>query len=278
MITLDVCLEPLFTNLPTEERIARIAACGFQSVELWLHDGAFDGRAFDWARPRDPRALRQACEAAGVTLNNVVVNPPDDGTVGGTPVLPETHGRYLERVEEVIVFAKAAGCRKAITCTGNSQPGMSRTAMRDALERALGTAADLARQHDFVLLLEPLNVHVDHAGYFLDSSTEGAEVVRAVGSPHLRLLYDVYHMQIMEGNVVSHVRASRDVIGHYHSAAVPGRGEHDRGELDYPFILRAVAETGYEGSFGLEYFPAIEDHTASLQRVRAYLTQSGVCE
>lgn len=277
MLTLDVCLEPLFTREPTEERIARIGACGYKSVELWLHDATFDGRGFDFGAPRDPMAIRQACDAAGMTLNNVVVNPPDDGSIGGAPVLAATRAKYLERVEATIAFARAAGCSKAITCAGDEQAGMSWAAMRAAIEEALGAAAQIAERRDFTLLLEPLNTRVDHVGYSLSSSTAAAEMVRAIGSPYLRLLYDVYHMQTMEGDVVAHVRATKDVIGHYHSAAVPGRAEHDRGELNYPFILQAVAETGYQGAFGLEYFPADRDHAASLRRVRAYLMQSGVC-
>jgi hydroxypyruvate isomerase len=277
MITLDVCIEPLFTDLPAEERIARVAKHGYKSVEFWLHDAGFDGKGFT-DTPRDPAAIRQACEAAGVTLNNIVVNPPDDGSIGGAPVIAATHAKYLERVEAAIAFAQAAGCGKAITCAGDEQPGMSREAMRDTVTGALADAAKIAEKRGFTLLLEPLNTRVDHKGYCMSSSQEAAEMVRTINNPHLRLLFDVYHMQIMEGDVVSHILASRDVIGHYHSAAVPGRGEHDRGELNYPFILEAIDGTGYKGAFGLEYFPTVADHDTSLRRVRDYLTASGVCE
>jgi hydroxypyruvate isomerase len=120
-------------------------------------------------------------------------------------------------------------------------------------------------------LLEPLNTHVDHAGYYLDSSVEGAELVRAINSPHLRLLYDVYHMQIMEGNVIANIEKNLDLIGHFHSAGVPGRGELFMGELNYPQILQRIAARGYKGRFGLEYFPKMKDNLASLKQVRAYL-------
>jgi len=254
MMTLDVCVEPLFTNLSTEERIARIAGCGYKSVEFWLHDAEFDGKDFDFGKPRDPKAIRRACQAAGVTLNNIVVNPPDDGSIGGAPILRDSLAKYLERVEAAIAFAQAAGCNRAITCAGDAQAGMTREAMRTNVEKALGEAARIAERNSFVLLLEPLNTYVDHAGYYLDTSVEGAEIVRDINSPHLRLLFDVYHMQIMEGNIISNIRQEHDVIGHYHSAAPPGRCEHDTGELDYPNILRAIANTG-----------------------RTYLAGSGVC-
>jgi len=112
---------------------------------------------------------------------------------------------------------------------------------------------------------------VDHPGYYLDSSSEGAQIVRAIGSPSLKLLYDVYHMQIMEGNIIASIRRHADVIGHFHSAGVPGRHEHFETELNYPAILKAIEETGYEGCFGLEYQPAMQDHLDSLVRVREYL-------
>ena len=106
--------------------------------------------------------------------------------------------------------------------------------MRANLENALGCAAEIAARHDFVLLLEPLNVTVDHHGYYLSSAPLGADIVRAVGSPHLRLLFDIYHMQIMAGNLISTIRKLHDVIGHYHAAGVPGRAELFGTEINYP--------------------------------------------
>lgn len=185
-----------------------------------------------------------------------------------------THTRYLERVAECMAFGKAIGCAKAITCAGNVQPGLSWSQMRSTIEKALGDAAALAERHHFTLLLEPLNTHVDHEGYCLTSSDMGADIVRAVNSPALKLLFDVYHMQIMEGNVIAHIRRNMDVIGHFHSAGVPGRGEPYQGELNYPGILQAIEEAGYDGSFGLEYFPALADHAKSLRSVREYLMQA----
>lgn len=267
---LDVCLEMVFTDLPTEERITRIGQAGYTAVEFWFHDATFDGNGCPPGTGKDADAVRQACQQAGVELNNVVVNAPD-GSFGGSPVDSRDLQKYLERTEEVIAFAKRAGCSKAITCTGNLVPGLERPAMRANLEKALAAAAEIAQKHAFTLLLEPLNTHVDHPGYYLDSSHEGAEIVRAIGSPSLRLLFDVYHMQIMEGNIISNIRSHLDVIGHFHSAGVPGRHEHFGTELNYPAILRAIEEAGYTGCFGLEYAPEMLDHSESLVRVREYL-------
>ncbi|HIJ73620.1 MAG TPA: TIM barrel protein [Candidatus Hydrogenedentes bacterium] len=273
MVKLDVCLEGVFTDSPTEERISKIAACGYGVVEFWFHDAAYDGQDCDRAQPRDAASLRRTCEQAGVTVNNVVVNSPD-GSFGGAPVLADDHTKCLERLEEVIEFANQIGCTKAITCSGNVAEHLSRSDMRGNLERALGDAAAIAEKKGFTLFLEPLNTHVDHPGYYLASSQEGAEVVRAINSPHLRLLFDVYHMQIMEGNIIATIEQNIEVIGHFHSAGVPGRGEHFDCELNYPEILRRITALGYDGCFGLEYFPAMEDHAASLKLVREYLEQT----
>jgi len=277
MITLDVCIEPLFPELPTEERIERAAAAGYKAIECWVHDATHGVNGFDFGQPRDPKAVRQACESVGVTLSNLVVNPPDDGSIGGAPILRDTHARYLERVEAAIAWGKAAGCTRAITCAGDTQSNLSAAQMRDNVERALGQAAEIAAREEFTLLLEPLNSRVDHIGYWLDSSELGAEIVRNVASPHLRLLFDTYHMQIMHGDIIEHIRQQRDVIGHFHSAAVPGRGEHNTGELNYSAILKAIAATSYDGFFGLEYFPGMADHNASLETVRSHLMEAGVC-
>jgi hydroxypyruvate isomerase len=270
MIEIDVCLEAVFTGLPTEKRIEKIARAGYRCAEFWFHDATFDGKECSRKQPKNAALLAAACKRHGVTINNMVVNAPD-GSFGGAPVKAADRNQYLERLEEVIEFAAAVGCRKAITCSGNLQPGLSRARMRANLEKALGEAVAIARKKSFTLLLEPLNTHVDHPGYYLGSSVEGAELVRAINSPSLRLLYDVYHMQIMEGNVIANIEKNLDIIGHFHSAGVPGRGELFMGELNYPQILQRIAAKGYKGRFGLEYFPKMKDNLASLKKVRAYL-------
>jgi hydroxypyruvate isomerase len=143
--------------------------------------------------------------------------------------------------------------------------------MRRNVEQTLAQAAALAAKHNFVLFLECLNTRTDHFNYFLDSSAEGATIVRAINSPNLRLLYDVYHMQIMEGSVISTIEENLDVIGHFHSAGVPGRHELMDGELNYRDIVRRIEAAGYTGAFGLEYTPAIADHARSLRQTRQYL-------
>ena len=270
MLTLGVCLETVFTDLPFEERIERIAEAGYDCVEFWHPEGTWDGQTVNMQMAKAPAAIREACRKSGVTLNDFAMHGWD-GSIGGCPVKATDRGTYLDQVRRMIEFAQEAGCSKGITLSGTVDPSLSRTQMRTNLEAALAEAAGMASEHDFTLLLEPLNTVVDHPGYYLDSFAEGVEVVRSVGSPRLRLLYDVYHMQIMEGNVISTIEENIEWIGHFHAAGVPGRGEPFQGELDYPSILERIEQTGYEGTFGLEYFPQISDHMESLRQTLAYL-------
>jgi hydroxypyruvate isomerase len=268
---LSVCLETVFTDLPVPERIARIAEAGFDCVEFWHPEATFDGQKlrFDWAK--QPAELCQACRQHGVSINDFALHAWD-GSIGGSPVKPADHDAYLAQIRKMIAFARTIGCTNGITLSGTVDPALSRSQMRANLERALADAVEIARAAKFTLLLEPLNTLVDHPGYYLDSAAEAAEIVRSIGSPHLKLLYDVYHMQIMEGNVIATIEQNIDIIGHFHSAGVPGRAELFDTELNYPAILRRIESLGYQGCFGLEYFPRLMDHKASLEQIRSYLT------
>jgi hydroxypyruvate isomerase len=266
---LCVCLEMVFTDLAYTERIEKIAEAGYDLAEFWFHDWTA-GDTPDLSGAKDTVAIRQACDRAGIGINNMVVNGPT-GSPGGAPVDSRDLGKYLDRLDEVIAFAKSIGVNKAITCSGNMVDGLTRSQMRANLEKALGEAATIAAANDFTLLLEPLNTLVDHAGYYLDSAKEAIEIVRAVNNPALKLVYDIYHMQIMEGNILSTITGNIDIIGHFHSAGVPGRHDLTRGELNYKDIVKCIRATGYSGAFGLEYSPAGDDHMASLREIREYL-------
>lgn len=267
----DVCLEMVFTDLSTEERILKIAEAGFDTVEFWFHDATFDGRTCTSDLAKDPSAIREACRNSGVAINNMVVNAPD-GSFGGAPVDANDFSKYIERLHEVIEYAESIDCRTAITCTGDLVEGVSRSEMRGNVERAFSEAARVAEKSGFSLIVEPLNTRVDHAGYYLDSSLEATEIVRKIGSPNFKLLYDIYHMRIMGADVVDDIEKSIDVIGHFHAAGVPGRHELNTGELDYVHVIQAIEALGYAGAFGLEYAPSLKDDAASLASMRSFLS------
>ncbi|MDR2370193.1 MAG: TIM barrel protein [Treponema sp.] len=130
--------------------------------------------------------------------------------------------------------------------------------------------AESAEKYGVQAGLEPLNSLVEHRGHFLDSSGVGFEIIKCVDSSMIRLVYDIYHMQIMEGNIISNMTKNLELIGHIHSAGCPGRHEHFLGENDYPNILRALDSAGYDHYVGSEYFPSYDDRK-STRDVLSYL-------
>ena len=261
MITIDVCMETVFADVPYLERPARIAKTGFKAIEAWFPE--------QHLADADLPKLRKACEAAGLKLNNIVTNSPD-GSIGASLTNPADRAKYLERIAYSLKCCRELDVSMMITCTGNVQPTLTSRVQRASIIDGLKAAGDLAAKASVTLVLEPLNSLVDHHGYFLDNAYEAADIVRAVGRPNVGLLFDCYHMQIMGGNLIQAIRDNIDVIKHFHSAGVPGRHELDDGEINYPRILDVSAATGYQGCFGLEYFPEKESAT-SLDNMRRLL-------
>lgn len=271
MTKIDVCLETVFTSLPVEERLKRVAQVGYTAVELWHNECTWNG--VDLTGPaKDVKRLKAALDKYGLVVNNMVLNAWD-ATLGGSLVNPENQKLYLKNLDDVINFARSIGCNKLITCTGKKIPGKSYKKQRESIISTLSEAVKIAEKEDFTLLLEPLNTYVDHPGYFLDSTKEGTKIIREINRPNIRLLYDIYHMQIMEGNVISTIEQNIDIIGHFHAAGVPGRHELYLGELNYPNIIKRVKELGYEGYFGLEYFPSM-DSKESLKTIKELLEKN----
>lgn len=258
---LGLCIEMVFTKDPVAERMRKAARAGFRNVEMWLVDGSWKA---------GPDELAAAAKAAGVRVTNTVIGSPD-GSVGGGLTDPARRGQWLQRTRMTLDFNKRAGIDASILCTGNVVPGQDERTTRASVLAGLKETARLAEQAGVTLLLEPLNTTYDHAGYWLASSDEGAALCREVGSERLRLLFDCYHMQIMEGDLARHIERNLDVIGHFHSAGVPGRHELHQGEVNYPFLLSTLERLGYRGVFGLEYAPSIEDERSlseTLKRLR----------
>ncbi len=255
-----LCIEMALTNLSFEQRIERAAALGFKCVEMWFVDVSYQGTASDLAR---------TAEQCGITITNTVIGAPD-GSIGGGLTDPSKRAQWLERAVMTLAFNAEAKIPATIVCTGNTIPGMSQKAMEDSVLEGLKRTVELADKADVTLLLEPLNDRYDHPDYWLTSSNHGAELCRAIDSKRLRLLFDCYHMQIMEGDLVNHIKSNLEVISHFHAAGVPGRNELFRGEIDYVYLVRQIAELGYPGRFGLEYAPSMDDEE-SLRQTLAHL-------
>jgi len=259
-----LCIEMALTKLPFEDRLGKAGDLGFRNVEMWFVDAGYTGT---------PDNLAALAHKSNVTITNTVVGAPD-GSIGGGLTDPAMRSRWLDRARMTIEFTRQAGIPATIVCTGNRVEGMSEEEMMLSVVEGLKPTLELAEKAGVTLLLEPLNTTCDHPGYFLASSDRGAEICRELGSERMKLLFDCYHMQIMEGDLAKHIERNMDVIGHFHAAGVPGRNEIYTGEIDYRCIISQIQALGYRGVFGLEYMPSIDDEM-SLRKTLEYLGMIG---
>ncbi|CAA9554427.1 MAG: Hydroxypyruvate isomerase [uncultured Thermomicrobiales bacterium] len=186
----------------------------------------------------------------------------------------QNHDRIEGEILANLALAQQWGIRNLICFSGN-RGGQDDAAGAEATAAGLRRVAGAAEEAGVTLVLELLNSRVDHPDYQCDRTEWGVGVVDAVGSPRVKLLYDVYHMQIMEGDVIRTIETHHDRFGHYHVAGNPGRHEPDATqELHYPAIYRAIAETGDDGFVGMEFVPAGEPRAALAAALRQIRTGS----
>ncbi|AZN43451.1 glyoxylate-induced protein [Paenibacillus albus] len=162
---------------------------------------------------------------------------------------------FVAGLRESIAVAGQLGCKVLIAQAGAELASVPREEQQRSMIEGLKIAAPLLEEAGVTLVLEPLNTLVDHKGYYLYSSEEAFHIIREVGSPNVKLVFDIYHQQIMEGNVLANIIPNLELIGHFHAAGNPGRHELSTGELHYDRIFEAIDAAGYEGYMGLEYFP-----------------------
>lgn len=176
----------------------------------------------------------------------------------------EHHERIAKEILEKIALAEQWGIPNLIVFSGN-RAGLDDRVGAEVTAEGLQRVAKAAEQAGVTLIMELLNSKVDHKDYQCDKTSWGVEVCRMVNSPRVKLLYDIYHMQIMEGDIISTIRTYHPYFAHYHTAGNPGRHEIDETqELNYAPIVRAILETGYDGYLGQEFIP-IGDPVASLR-------------
>jgi hydroxypyruvate isomerase len=203
-------------------------------------------------------------EALGKLPEQGVAIATFSGQRRGSLVNREDWEVYRAEVRAALPVARRLGCDRLMLLTQELLPDGSARAARPDLTpaqkranviRGLGELAPMAERAGITLLLEPLNIRVDHPGYFLVSAREGFAIVEQVGSRHIRLLYDIYHMEVMERHSTPILLSHLPLVGHIHIADVPGRHEPGTGELDFHRILRAIADAGYAGAVGFEFSP-----------------------
>jgi len=173
------------------------------------------------------------------------------------------HAKFLDDFKNNIKAAAEYKWPNVITMAGDRK-GISDEEGMDNCEAILKEAVKIAEDYGVTICMELLNSRVNHAGYMCDKSAWGFELCRRVGSPRFKMLYDIYHMQIMEGDLIATIRKNIQHIGHFHTAGVPGRHELDENqEIYYPAVMRAIVETGFTGYVAHEYTP-LRDPVESL--------------
>lgn len=254
-MNLTACIEWLFADEATNfaERIYKAKAAGIEGVEFHL-----------W-REKSLPDIKQALNDTGVTLTSFCVDPRR--SIVDEQQLPE----FLAAVSDSIAAAKELNCKMLIIASGFALDGVSPEQHFDFALRALRPAAALAEQAGITLLLEPLNTKVDHPGMYLNSVKTGLDLVEAVNSPGLKLIYDAYHSIVMGDDITTVLKGRVQHVAHIQVADMPGRGAPGTGEINWPQVTQMLKEQNYQGWLGLEYKLNNLSTSQSLQSVNAAL-------
>lgn len=243
MTRLAANLTMMFTELPFLQRFDAAAAAGFKAVECIAPYG----------EPADVVAERLRRNDLTLALFNM---PAGDWAAGerGFAADPERRDEFRASTAMALDYARATGCTKLHLMAGKVPADADRNAWTDALVDNIRYAADAAGE-EIAIVLEPINTRVDIPGYFYDRTDAVLAVIDRVERPSVKLLYDIYHMQIMEGDLARTIERLMPRIGHVQIADNPGRGEPGTGEINFPWLLSRLDRLGYDGWVGCEYKP-----------------------
>lgn len=247
MLQFSVCIEMFWRDLPMDERIRRVAELGFKAFEFWGWKG------------KDLEAIRAAQDQTGLAMAVMSIEPNFSVTDRADDKI------MLDGVTSSAAVAHSLGCTNLIVVPGDALADESSEVTRRRVVRKLKRMSKAAEDHGVCLLIEPLNPLVDHKGIWLTKLAQAVDIVQEVASPSLKILDDLYHQQITEGNLIANLTLYAPWIGHFHAAGAPGRHELVGGELDYRGILAAIKKLGYEGYVGLEFSPTLGEQAALKQ-------------
>ncbi|MDQ2948391.1 MAG: TIM barrel protein [Acidobacteriota bacterium] len=234
-----------FGDVPIRESLERLAAIGYDTCDN-----------FDWRNPAEFAEYRSGLAALGLVAGVLVVNKkPDVNALGCSLVSPDERAGFLEELKLCIAAAHEVNCDRLEVLTGNVLDGVPRAKQMDNCVATLQAAVPALEEHGMTAVVELLNSTVDHPGYFLNLVEEGVEMVRRVGSLHVKLLFDMYHVQVMQGNLIQRIRDSFPYVGQYHFADVPGRHEPGTGEINFRNVFKALYDLHYDGFVTAEYHP-----------------------
>ena len=247
-----VNVEMWFSKLPFLERIRAAADLGFPAIELW---GYRDKPLADMAELTEELGLA-VTQFTAWGFSAELNNPASD------------HGRFVAAIRESCDVADQLNCRLFTVVVGNDVPGVSKSEMHEAAIRGFRQAAPICERRDKVMIIEPMNPH-DHPGHCLYGSEDAIAICRAVNSTALRINWDLYHMQVVEGDLCRRLRTGFPWVGYLQLADNPGRHEPGTGEINYTRIFQEIEALNYEGYVGLECLPLEDELTAAVRILAA---------
>ncbi|MCL7749762.1 hydroxypyruvate isomerase family protein [Halalkalibacter alkaliphilus] len=252
---LSVCFDAVFFRGDPVESIKAVKEAGCNSVEFW-----------HW-RDKDIESIKK-------TVNELQMEIVAIMTDKVSLTDPKFRDEYVKKCSETIQVAKDLGSNLVITTVGDEILGVPRDIQHQSIVDGLKQCAPMFEEAGITLIIEPLNVKVDlyHKDYYLWSSEEAFQIIEEVGSPNVKVLYDVYHQQISEGNLINTITKNIDKIGHIHGAGHPGRNEITSGEINYKAVIDAIKGTSYQGYFGLEYTPTSKDLSEAIRTAERFLS------
>jgi hydroxypyruvate isomerase len=254
----SVMLWTVYPKLPFADRLEKVSEAGYLSVELV-------GEYKDWSKS-DYAAARQKLHQLNITV---------DGSAGVWHAIADPADRdpFLQAIRDFLPTMKELETSRLILQTGNKVPGLTQEQMHSNAIETLKRAGDLAAQNNIELLIENIDPE-ENPKYFLTSSAEGFEIIRSVNNPHVKLLYDFFHEQIAEGNLIAKLEKNIDLVGLVHVADVPGRHEPGTGEIHYESIFRKLGQLNYQRYVAME-FMATGDTVAALRAAREMAAIAG---
>ncbi len=239
-----------FGGMKFTDAIKKVSEIGFDAIET-----------YDWSS-LVPDDVNKACSDYGVEFISMC-------TTEFNMTLPEKRKDWIEGLKRSCEAANRMNVKRLITQVGQDT-GAPRAEQHASIVAALEEGRKILEDSGVTIMLEPLNLLFNHQGYYLPTSLEGFDIVREVNSPNVKIVYDIYHQQISEGNIIPNVTSNLDCIAHLHSAGHPGRHELWLGESNYNYIFDKIDEAGYTGCCGLEYMPTIDPEESLREEFRRY--------
>ncbi|WP_271984157.1 TIM barrel protein [Pseudoclavibacter terrae] len=242
-------IELLFTEAGDyHDRVRAAAAAGFDAVEMWGPTGR-DAPA----KPKDIPALKAALQETGTQLTAQLAEPRTQFMIP-----PKDHSFFYQCLDEGVAIAQDLGCPRMVVGSGTGFGGSKRQTQLDELIAIYEKAIAQIDGSGITLVLEPVNVRVDHPGSLLDRTSEAVYVARGVNSPNFGVLYDIYHSAVEGEDMAAELANAGDIVKYVQLADAPGRGEPGTGSLDWAEKFSVLRASGYDGPIGLEYYPTTE--------------------